>query len=255
MPIDTDELVPPRDALPGYARRYAGKQDFKAAGERFLSTATRHGLEPHHRVLDVGCGVGRFAVAVAGFLDERGSYTGLDTSKQCIKLCRRWIGSKLPSFEFRRADVFNTSYNRKAEVTADRYRFPFDDGSFDFAFSNSLFTHLVPADADNYLRQIGRVLKPGGRTLNTMFLLNDESRAQLEGDSPRHDAPHALDGVARVKIPERPEAWIAFDEGFIGEGHDRAGLRIEHVRYGAWSGRESSGPGFGTKDIVVAVRA
>lgn len=32
----------------------------------------------------------------------------------------------------------------------------------------------------------------------------------------------------------------------------RARLRIEGVRYGAWSGREPSGPGLGNKDIIVA---
>jgi hypothetical protein len=63
---------------------------------------------------------------------------------------------------------------------------------------------------------------------------------------------HRFGDLAWVKRPERPEAWIAIDEDFVRKAHDEAGLRIEGVRYGAWSGRESSGPGYGRKDIIVA---
>ena len=50
--------------------------------------------------------------------------------------------------------------------------------------------------------------------------------------------------------------WIAHDEGRVRTWHERAHMQIEDpIRYGSWPGRESSGPGFGEKDIVVAVRA
>jgi hypothetical protein len=90
-----------------------------------------------------------------------------------------------------------------------------------------------------------------------MFLLNPESLALLDADSSAHDKTYPFaDGRARVKHPERPQGWIAHDEGFIRAVHERAHLAIEPpIRYGAWPGREPSGPGFGEKDIVVAVRA
>ena len=243
-----DDLVPPQRALPSYTR----KGDFKEAGARFLRAAVDAGLEPHDRVLDLGCGVGRFAVALSEYLDDRGRYVGLDTSRQSITVCNEWIASKLPQFTFVWADVFNTNYNRSAEAKAAQYRFPFDDDAFDFVFSNSLFTHLVPDDARNYFHEIGRVLKPGGRTVNTIFLLNEESLALVEGGESRQGVLHQFGDLARVKRPDTPEAWIAFDEDFVRQAHDEAGLRIEGVRYGAWSGREASGPGFGKKDIIVA---
>src|SRR5436190_11466211 len=177
-----DELIPPPEALPSYTR----KGDFKKAGARFLETAAEKGLEPDHRVLDLGCGVGRFAVALSEYLDERGRYVGLDTAQESIRLCNRWIASRLPGFAFVWADVFNTNYNRGADLRAAQYRFPFEDDGFDFVFSNSLFTHLVPDDARNYFAEIGRVLRPDGRTLNTMFLLNPESLALMD----REDAPN-----------------------------------------------------------------
>jgi SAM-dependent methyltransferase len=210
------------------------------------------GLEPHHRLLDLGCGVGRLAVAVSAYLNESGRYVGLDTDRKAVELCNEWIGSRLAQFTFVWADVFNTSYNRRARATAAQYRFPFDDRSFDFVFSNSLFTHLVPDDARNYFREIGRVLKPGGRTVNTIFLLNEESLAQVEGGESPQGPLHAFGDLALVKRPKQPEAWIALDEEFVRGAHDEAGLGIEQVRYGAWSGRKASGPSLGKKDIILA---
>ena len=90
-----------------------------------------------------------------------------------------------------------------------------------------------------------------------MFLLNPDSVTLLDSDSSTHEKTYRFDdGRARVKHPERPQGWIAHDERFIRDVHKRAHLVIEPpIRYGAWPGREPTGPGFGEKDIVVAVRA
>jgi SAM-dependent methyltransferase len=245
-----DELIPPKHVLPAYTR----KGNFTKAGARFLRAAVDAGLEPQHRLLDLGCGVGRLAVAVSQYLDDRGHYVGLDTDRTAIRVCDEWIGSKLPHFTFVWADVYNTAYNPSADAKAAQYRFPFDDDDFDFVFSNSLFTHLVPDDARNYLGEIGRVLKPGGRAMNTIFLLNQESLALVRGGDSPQGVLHELGDLALVKKPERPEAWIALDEQFVRTAHTAAGLEIEQVRYGAWPGREASGPSLGKKDIVVATK-
>jgi SAM-dependent methyltransferase len=245
-------LIPPPEALPTYAR----KRGFAKVGAGFLETAVERGLEPDHRVLDLGCGVGRFAVAFAAYTEGRGRYEGLDASVESIATCNAYIAPALQGFRFQVADVFNTHYRPDAEQAAASYRFPFADDSFDFVFSNSLFTHLTPEDFENYLLEIGRVLAPGGRTLNTIFLLNTESLRGIEAGVSRQELPHEIaGGIARVKRLDRPEAVIAFDESFARRAHANAGLSIEEpVRYGAWSGRERSGPGFGNKDIVVAIR-
>ena len=237
---DIDELIPPKRVLPSYT--YKG--DFRKAGGRFLQAAVDAGLEPHHRLLDLGCGVGRLAVALSQYLDDRGRYVGLDTDRKAIKLCDEWIGSKLPHFTFVWADVFNTAYNRGAEAKAARYRFPLDDDAFDFVFSNSLFTHLVPDDARNYFREIGRVLKPGGRTLNTIFLLNQESLTLVEGgESPAGRAPsvrrlgvgqaaRAAGGLDRLRRGVRPRgsrrgrAWDRAGALWILVGTAGAGPRV-----------------------------
>ena len=221
-----------------------------------MRTAAEHGLRPHHRVLDLGCGVGRFAVAFAAFASDRASYDGVDASADSIASCNRYIAPQLERFRFHVADVFNSMYRPEAEGKAADYRFPFPDESFDFVFSNSLFTHLTRQDLEHYLYEVARVLDANGRTLNTFFLLNAVSRVGIENGKSHMEFPHVIDGgIARVKRTARPEAAIAYDENFVRHAHSRAGLRIEEpVRYGSWSGREGSGPGFGNKDIVVAVR-
>ena len=44
-------------------------------------------------------------------------------------------------------------------------------GGRDVAFLTSVFTHMLPEDVEHYLDELARVLKPGGRTLITWFLL------------------------------------------------------------------------------------
>src|ERR1700694_451969 len=72
-----DPLLPPRGACA------VGEGEFRAVGEEFL----RHfreigGLEPGHRVLDVGCGIGRMAVPLTEYLEGRGSYEGFHVSRE-----------------------------------------------------------------------------------------------------------------------------------------------------------------------------
>jgi SAM-dependent methyltransferase len=240
---DLDSLIPPTRHLPSYART----RNFRRAGQRFLQVAVKHGLQPDHSVLDLGCGVGRFAVALSRYLSHGGRYVGLDASKKAVVLCNQWIAPKLGEFTFLWADVPS---NGAGQI----YRFPFEDERFDFVFSNSLFTHLVPRLARNYIHEIGRVLRPGGCTVNTIFLLNRDSLSRVVDGASPHGQLHRFEGSALVKKAEKPEAWIAHDEDLVRQAHADGRLAIESIRYGAWSGRESTGPGFGAKDIVVASR-
>jgi SAM-dependent methyltransferase len=70
-------------------------------GDRFLHIFRVYGgLETHHRVLEIGCGAGRMARALTGYLGECGSYDGFDPSPGSIAWCRQNI---TPSFtNFRR---------------------------------------------------------------------------------------------------------------------------------------------------------
>jgi len=72
----SDELIPPRTL------HFVGGGDFRSVGNAFLGHFREIGkLGPNECVLDIGCGTGRMAVPLLGYLGERGSYIGFDVSR------------------------------------------------------------------------------------------------------------------------------------------------------------------------------
>src|SRR5690606_11444566 len=84
-----------------------GDGDFDAIGREFLWNLVHHaGLQPGHRVLDIGCGVGRLAIPLTAFLDPvRGSYVGFDVAAGAIRWCQDEIASRYGNFSFRAVDL------------------------------------------------------------------------------------------------------------------------------------------------------
>jgi SAM-dependent methyltransferase len=91
---------------------------------------------PGYATLDVGCGEGR----VGAELVERGHrVTGVDASPRMVELARE----------------------RHEAVVADATGLPFDDGAFDLVVAYMSLMNMD--DLDGAVREIGRVLEPGGR--------------------------------------------------------------------------------------------
>ena len=132
------------------------------------------GAGPTDKILDIGCGSGRVARHFVDYLDPAGRYVGMDIMKEYVEWCERNIAPAHPSFHFYHQDIFNGHYNPNGRYRGSEYRFPFDDESFDLVFLTSVFTHLLPDDALHYLREISRLLKPGGRCFSTWFLLGHD---------------------------------------------------------------------------------
>lgn len=130
--------------------------------------------------LHAGCGIGRMAVPLTGYLSAEGSYEGFDIVPEGVRWCQENITPKYPNFRFQIADVHNDRYHPEGSQKASEYRFPYADGSFDFVFLTSVFTHMLPQDMENYLSEISRILRSGGRCLITFFLLNAESLKLIE---------------------------------------------------------------------------
>src|SRR2546421_3757093 len=62
-------------------------------------------------ILDVGCGCGRIAAALTQYLDQDGSYVGVDIVPALVKFAQRWITSRYPHFRFLTLDQGNRSYD------------------------------------------------------------------------------------------------------------------------------------------------
>ena len=240
----SEPLVPPRRL------NFVGPGDFVAVGDEFL----RHfielgGLEPGERVLDIGCGIGRMARPLTSYLDAGGSYDGFDVSREGIEWCRRHY-ARFDGFRFEHADLVNATYNPGGAERASEYRFPYPDASFDFALAISVFTHLVQADAANYLGEAARVLRPGGRLLSTWLLLDDDARERVAAGSAAFDL-HRRDAETSVMNEGTPEEAVAFDEGWVKRRLGECGVTVTGVWPGTWCGRES---GRSFQDIVIAMK-
>jgi ubiquinone/menaquinone biosynthesis C-methylase UbiE len=239
-------LVPPR------RYRLVGAGDFADVGRRYVDHVVElAGLGKDDDVLDIGCGSGRMAIPLLDFLGPDGSYRGFDIVPEWIRWCTDNVGARNPRFQFTVADIRNRKYNPSGAVEASAYRFPYDSDSFAVAFATSVFTHLMPADVENYIAETARVLEPGGRLLATFFLFGDRSRAGLRAGSAAIDFGHRLDGCY-VTDPALPELAVAYDEEDVRKLHREHGLElVEPIHYGSWSGLAGARD---YQDIVVARR-
>jgi SAM-dependent methyltransferase len=226
-------LVPPRRLM------FMGTPDFVAVGDEFLGHFRELGrLEPHHRVLDVGSGIGRMARPLTAFLDERGSYDGFDIDPAGVAWCRKNVSGRFPRFRFQRVDVRNDRYNPAGRIRSRDVRFPYADASFDFVFLTSVFTHMLPGDVACYVREVSRVLVPEGRCLSTWFLWNVEADRLTRAEKALIHLPFDLHGC-RVLDRDVPGDAIAIPEALALRMFADAGLEVElPVHYGRWCGRE-----------------
>jgi SAM-dependent methyltransferase len=250
-PNSPGELLPPRELQDWVG--LGGTAAFKAIGNEFLGYLVNLcGLRPGDAMLDVGCGSGRMALPLTGYLNREGSYAGFDVSREAIAWCTDNISAAHPNFSFSTADVQSKRYNPSGNNKPSEFRFPYPDGSFDVVLLASVFTHMLPADVKQYMREIVRVLKPGGRSLVTFFLLNEESLARGKRGEGVIKFDHELQG-ARTANVENPEAAIAYPETFVRNLYRQSGLELEDpLRYGSWCGRTD---GMSGQDVLIATKA
>ena len=238
---NVDLILPHGEVPPRKFRLHTGPAEFLTVGKAWVQQFVAYGgLKPQERVLDVGSGVGRVAVALTSYLDSTGSYEGFDMYADGVAWCRRHITPRFPNFHFQQADIYNGIYNNRGKYRADEYKFPYDDGSFDFVFLMSVFTHMLPRDVEQYFSEIARVLKKNGRCFTTFFLLNDESRALIEAKASTYNFQHKGDGYQTVEEAE-PETAVAYEEKYICGLYEKNGFDIiTPIHYGSWCGRKET---------------
>src|ERR1041385_3744262 len=96
------------------------------------------------RVLDLGCGNGRPAIF---FASQGFSASGVDSSEQAIDWAKDWAERERLDVDFRVADILNL---------------PYDDATFDVVVSHGVLDHVTAAVSQGAIREVRRVLKPGG---------------------------------------------------------------------------------------------
>jgi len=184
-------------------------------------------LTPANDVLEIGCGCGRTAHALAAWL-EPGRYIGVDVEPVALSACQRSAALGARGFRFAHMDVANREYNPSGQTPAASYRFPYPDASFDVVCLISVFTHMLPADVTRYAEEICRLLRPGGRCLLSTFLLDHGRNGKTLS------FPHAL-GPARHERADLPEIAVAYPSAFLVDAFRRHGAEpCGAPRIGTW---------------------
>jgi SAM-dependent methyltransferase len=101
------------------------------------------------KVLEIGCGLGTDG---AQFARAGADYTGIDLTEASIELARKRFELSGLQGEFR---------------VADAEQLDFADGTFDLVYSHGVLHHTP--DIEAAVREIHRVLKPGGRAIVMLY--------------------------------------------------------------------------------------
>ncbi len=161
--FDYGALYEQHAQIPGPAA--VGGGTFDDIGQRELVILQQHGLQPHHALLDFGCGIGRLAKFAIPYLSA-GRYTGVDISPTMIQRAMENCSS------------ITASRPVQWKLQKDE-RFDFADDTFDMICAFSVFTHMEHEDTFRYLKASLRIVKPGGKFLFTFLPINASLGAQV----------------------------------------------------------------------------
>jgi SAM-dependent methyltransferase len=176
-------------------RRYTNWTRYNPALDARYELTTRavRSLGMRGSLLDVGCGDGKLMSLVAPFVER---VAGVDSEAGAIRLAREQLRA-LPNCEV-------------LHVTSDDL--PFADRTFEIATSADVIEHLT--DPARHLREIRRVLRPGG----ALVLTTPKWRAEGKWDE-RHEREYRAEEL-RALLSEHfqsvemryfwPAAWSRF---------------------------------------------
>ncbi len=137
----------------GLLGRWVGRKMIQQHRPENLWTVSLLDVQPTDHILEVGFGPG-LAIGEVAQRVPQGRVAGIDFSRAMVRMARQRNAAAV------RAGRADLRYGAAAAL-------PFDDGSFDKAFSiHSIYFWARPLDA---LREIRRVLRPAGRVALTIL--------------------------------------------------------------------------------------
>ena len=182
-------------------------------------------VEPGDRIVEIGCGVGR----VTRHLVDRGAtVTAVDVSPRMLARARE-LNPKLANVEWTLGDGRTLSAIASASVDA--------------CFSHVVFQHLPdPEITLGYVREIGRVLRPGGWAA---LHVSNQPEIHRRPSPWRRLLARARDTTGRGPRGQTDPAWLgsAVDLSRLRETADGANMETERVA------------GEGTQHCLVLLRA
>jgi len=127
----------------------------QAQAEKYASLVRHTGIEPDHKVLEIGCGWGGFAEHVAKTVGAH--VRALTISRE--------------QFDYARERIFKAGLAEKVDVVFQDYRD--ERGVFDRIASIEMFEAVGEKYWPTYFGQVSRCLKPGGRAGLQIITIQD----------------------------------------------------------------------------------
>jgi SAM-dependent methyltransferase len=218
----SNEFDPYADSYKDVVERSIGfsgqDQDFflQAKARSLVDLVRRRLADPASvRALDVGCGSGLMDRHLLTF----GSLTGVDPSEPMVDAARKHN----PEVEY---------------LVADGTELPFEDGSFDLAFTICVMHHVPPANRPPFVAELARVTRPGGLAVvvehNPLNPLTRLAVARCEFDEDavllgRREARSRLQATGLEPVEERYFLFFPWRAGLL----DRAERALAPVPLGA----------------------
>lgn len=166
-----------------------------------LDALARSGSLPlgERRILEVGCGLGRWLALFEEFGAARGNLAGIDLDQTRVEETR----ARYPGADLRAGDAS---------------RLPWPDHSFDIVFQSLVFTSILDADMRaRVAAEMLRVVKPGGAILWYDFRYDNPANPNVRGvPAPEIAAlfPDCTIDLARVSLAPPlvrrivPASWL-----------------------------------------------
>lgn len=153
------------------------------------------GLQPNHRLLDIGCGALRLGSKVVDYLDPAG-YCGCDLVTELIDLGYDQELTAEQRLRLPRTNLWTT----------DRFDLGPMASPADFAMAQSVFSHLPPAYLRLCLSNLAEKTMPGARFFATFFFVDDSHPI---ADDCVQEVPGRDDPVTTSALHDPYHYWMA----------------------------------------------
>jgi ubiquinone/menaquinone biosynthesis C-methylase UbiE len=170
------------DAEPGTRLFYERVEEHRYAKEWHIPAAADFAGARGLSVLEIGCGLGTDG---ARFAQAGANYTGIDLTDAAVKLAQK------------RFELFDLPGTFR---TADAENLDFPDESFDLVYSHGVLHHTP--DTVKAVREVHRVLKPGGRAV-VMLYHRDSYNYRVNIRVLRRLGAHLLKGERGLRLVHR----------------------------------------------------
>ncbi len=192
----------------------ADMERFWKSGEGIVGRfSERIGIEirPDDDIVEIGCGLGRLTRVLA----TRGRHVwAFDVSSEMLRRAQELVGDQVDNVDWIHGDGTTLA--------------PVPDGAASACFSFVVFQHVPdPAITLGYVREMGRVLRPGG--WSAFQVSNDPSVHKRRGV----DVKHALKSlVGRAPKGQSHPAWLgsAVDLDELTRVAGEAGMDVEQAQ-------------------------